>query len=256
VKLTLVLPMHDEEGNVPELWRRVRDTLDGRARRLPGFTWEVIAADDVSGDRTPALLAALAKEDPRLRPVRHPERRGQTGGFDTGFRNATGHVVLTMDADLQNQPEDIDLLLDAMRDRDLELVNAVRRKRRHGILIRLSSRIYNLLMKLFFLCPVSDAASNFTAIDARFVRDLPLLWNDHRYLIPILQRRGLRRVGEVETRHEERKAGRAKYGVSKALGGFPELLRAWWRLHRGFYDGKPAGDPRGGPIPWEPVPPL
>ncbi|MGD0089364.1 MAG: hypothetical protein ABSE73_05530, partial [Planctomycetota bacterium] len=121
----------------------------------------------------------------------------------------------------------------------LDLCNAIRTKRRHAGALIAISKLGNLLIRLLLTCPVSDAASNFTALRSSFVKDLTLLENDHRYLIPILVRRGLdpRRVGEVPTRHEARKHGSSKYSaLRKAMTGFPELLRCKKRIKTGFYD--------------------
>jgi len=165
----------------------------------------------------------------------HDTRSGQTGCFQTGFNKALGENVITIDSDLQVFPEDIPLLINRMQE-GYELVNAIRNKRKHHPLIVISSKTYNVLMKIFFNCPVKDAASNYTAIKTEFVKNIKLVDNDHRYLIPIVQRRGLSKISEVEVRHAERKKGKAKYGVSKAITGFPELVKAWLRIRKGFYD--------------------
>ena len=112
-------------------------------------------------------------------------------------------------------------------------------KRRHGTSLIAISKLGNLLMRLLMTCPVSDAASNFTALPAMRTRGLTLLENDHRYVIPILIRRGLdpKRVGDVPTRHAPRRHGASKYkALRKALTGFPELLRCKRRLKQGYYD--------------------
>jgi len=232
VKYSIILPIHNEAGNIPELITRLRATMDAYAGR---DNWEAIAVDDLSTDGSLAVLHQEVEQCPSLRVVHHTVNRGQTGGFETGFRHARGDIVVTMDADLQVLPEDVPLLLDKMSS-GYDLVNAIRKKRQHETLIRFSSRLYNLLMRLFFQSPVIDAASNFTATRTAYVRGLRLIENDHRYIIPIVRRRGARRIAEVRVRHEARKHGRSKYGLSKAVSGTPELLRAWRRLRNGFYD--------------------
>lgn len=197
--------------------------------------WEALAVDDCSTDDSLAVLRREAARLPNLRVLAHDVNKGQTGAFETGFAHARAPIVVTMDADLQVLPEDVPRLLDAMA-RGYDVVNAIRMKRQHEPLIRVSSRFYNLLMRLFFRSPVTDAASNFTAFRTEHVQGVHLVENDHRYIIPIAQRRGARRVTEVPVRHEARRHGRSKYGLSKALTGTPELLRAWRRLQAGFYD--------------------
>ena len=173
----------------------------------------------------------------------------QTGGFETGFRHATGDTIVTMDADLQNFPEEIPRLLAPLEEGRLDLANAVRMNRQHAGSLIAISRLGNLLIRALMTCPVQDAASNFTALPARLARSLTLVENDHRYIIPILVRRGLdpTRIGDVETRHQARKHGASKYkALRKAWSGFPELLRCRKRLREGFYDFRPvaAGAPQ------------
>jgi len=244
MKVSIVTPIHNEAENIPQLVERSQKTMDAWRAERPGSDWEHLACDDHSTDRSLELLRELALSHPRLRPLQNPRRSGQTGGFETGFRHATGDVVVTMDADLQNFPEEIPKLLAPLESGERDLMNAIRVRRQHGRMLIYISQLGNVLIRWLMVCPVSDAASNFTAIRASFLNDLTLVENDHRYLIPILVRRGLdpRRIGEVGTRHEARQHGSSKYSaLRKAITGFPELLRCKRRLRQGFYDRKAAG---------------
>jgi len=239
MKVSVVTPIHNESANIPELVARIEKTLESWRAGRSGREWEHLACDDHSSDNSLELLLQLQAKHPRLRPVQNPKRSGQTGGFETGFSNATGDVIVTMDADLQNLPEEIPLLLQPLEEGRLDLCNAIRKKRQHAGALIAISRLGNVLIQWFMICPVADAASNFTALRASFVRGLKLVENDHRYLIPILVRRGMdpRRIGEVPTRHEARKHGASKYSaLRKAVTGFPELLRCKKRIKAGFYD--------------------
>lgn len=241
MKVSVVTPIHNESVNIPELVERVTATMEAWRALQPGREWEQVACDDHSTDGSLELLRKIALTNPRLKPVLNPKRSGQTGGFETGFRNATGDVIVTMDADLQNQPEDIPLLLKPIEEGRLDLVNAIRTRRQHAGSLIAISKLGNVLIRWLMLCPVSDAASNFTALKASFAQDLSLLENDHRYVIPIFVRRGMdpKRIGEAETRHEARRHGASKYSaLRKALTGFPELLRCKKRIKAGFYDWK------------------
>ena len=239
MKVSVVTPIHNESANIPELVRRIEAAMEAWRNAGPDRDWEHLACDDHSTDNSLELLRQLSASRPRLRPVQNPKRSGQTGGFETGFRHATGDVIVTMDADLQNQPEEIPLLVAPIAEGRLDLVNAIRTRRQHAGSLIAISKLGNLLIRLLMTCPVSDAASNFTALKASFAKNLRLVENDHRYLIPILVRRGMNpgRIGEINTRHEARKHGASKYGaLRKALTGFPELLRCKKRIRKGFYD--------------------
>jgi dolichol-phosphate mannosyltransferase len=239
VKVSIVTPIHNESANIPELVQRIEKTMEAWRAAKPGREWEHVPCDDHSSDGSLELLKKLAKQHLRLKPVQNPKRSGQTGGFETGFRHATGDIIVTMDADLQNQPEEIPNLVAPLEEGKLDLCNAIRMKRQHAGSLIAISKLGNILIRFLMTCPVSDAASNYTAMKASYTRDLKLIENDHRYVIPILVHRGMdpRRIGEIPTRHEARKAGASKYsGLRKAITGFPELLRCKKRLRTGFYD--------------------
>jgi dolichol-phosphate mannosyltransferase len=239
MKVSVITPIHNESANIPELLRRIETTMENWRKAGRDREWEHVACDDHSTDNSLELLKQSCAEHPRLRPVQNPRRSGQTGGFETGFRQATGDVFVTMDADLQNMPEEIPLLVAPIEEGRLDLVNAIRTGRQHAGSLIAISKLGNVLIRQLMICPVSDAASNFTALKASFARNLRLLENDHRYLIPILVRRGMnpKRIGEVNTTHEARKHGSSKYGaLRKAITGFPELLRCKQRIRQGFYD--------------------
>ncbi|HLX62786.1 MAG TPA: glycosyltransferase family 2 protein [Planctomycetota bacterium] len=239
MKVSVVTPIHNESSNIPELVERIEKTMSAWTALEAGRDWEHVACDDHSSDGSFELLQRLTAAQPHLKPVKNPQRSGQTGGFETGFRHATGDVIVTMDADLQNLPEDIPVLLKPIEEGRLDLVNAIRARRQHAGTLIAISKLGNVLIRRLMVCPVSDAASNFTALKANFAKDLKLVENDHRYLIPILVHRGMdpKRIGETNTRHEARKHGASKYSaLRKALTGFPELLRCKKRLRRGFYD--------------------
>jgi len=103
--------------------------------------------------------------------------------------------------------------------------------------MKFASRVYNTLMLVFFNSPVFDAASNFTSVRSNFVKDLRLRDNDHRYLIPIAQRKGAKKIGEVVVRHQIRKGGKSKYkALPKYIKGTPEIFLAWLRIRSGRYD--------------------
>ena len=230
VSITVVSPIHNEEDVVEELIQRVQKALNRYS------TWEYILTDDWSTDRSPELIQAAAAKDSHIRYLRLPQKGGQTGCFKAGFDAATGDIVITMDGDLQVLPEDLPLFIDKM-EQGYDIVNGIREHRKHDFWLRFASRTYNLLMLLFFNCPVIDAASNYTAFKAELVRGLPLTNNDHRYIIPIAVRRGAKVIGEVVVQHRDRKGGKSKYKVGKKfLHGGPEIIKAWLRYKRGRYD--------------------
>lgn len=232
MKASIIAPMKNERGSLKELVKRVSQVMDKRCKG----SWELLLIDDASDDGSGEMMDALAKKDRRIRVFHHQRTRGQTGSFRTGFREAKGDVVLTIDGDLQMPPEAIPLFIDKIEAGD-DVVNAIRSHRKHPYWIKLASRIYNVLLFVLFDSPVFDGASNFTAFRRRFVKDLPLQGNDHRYIIPIAMRRGARNIGEEVVDHQARGTGKSKYkALPKYLRGAPEILAAWLRIKSGRYD--------------------
>src|SRR5258708_30478629 len=172
MKVSIVTPIHNESSNIPELVERIEKTMESWRAQKPDREWEHVPCDDHSTDGSLELLQKLAETHPRVKPVKKPKRSGQTGGSETGFRNATGDVIVTMDADLQNQPEDIPLLLGPIDEGRLDLVNAIRTRRQHASSLIAISKLGNVLIRVLMVCPVSDAASNFTALKAAYVKNL------------------------------------------------------------------------------------
>ncbi len=237
--VSLLLPMHNEAACIPELIERSVRTLDLWQKERPAARrFEILAVDDASDDGSRDVLAALAADDGRLRPIFLEHRSGQCGAFAAGFAAAEGDITVTMDADLQCFPEDIPFLVEPLESGLYDVCNAIRSRRRHAPGARFVSSLGLVLLRLMVQCPVQDPGSNFTAVRTHLVRGLPLLRNDHRYLIPILLRGGLekRRVGELPLRHTSRTTGRSKYNTfRKALSGLPEILALKSRLRSGFY---------------------
>jgi glycosyltransferase involved in cell wall biosynthesis len=237
--ISIVIPVFNEAENLPELIERLSGTMEQWCAERTGSRYEILICDDHSTDASFALARTLTRDVPNLRALQNSKRSGQTGGFRTGFQEARGDTIVTMDGDLQVLPEDVPRLLSPLENDRLLLTNAVRAGRQHSVAIKAISSLGNSLLRLTVPCPVADAASNFTAFPAALARDLPLVENDHRYLIPILIRRGLppQRIGDVEVRHEARKRGVSKYSATrKLLTGVPELLRFRQRWQSGYYD--------------------
>lgn len=231
-KISVMSPIHNEEGNIRELVRRTTGTM----RRCCGSDWEFLLVDDLSTDSSYRIMKELAKGNKNLVVLQNKKKSGQTGCFQNAFDNAKGSIIITMDGDLEVFPEDLPLFIDKILNHDYDVVNAIREQRRHPFFIKLASRIYYVLMLLFFDCPVHDSASNYTAIKIEFVRNLKMKGNDHRYIIPLVMSRGAKKIGEVVIRHARRTSGKSKYkALPKFIKGFPEIFIFWAKFKMGLY---------------------
>jgi len=214
--LSLVVPLFNEEENLEELDRRVRRALAGR-------TYEVIYVDDGSTDETWPILERLAVEHPQLRAVRFRRNYGQTAALSAGLEAARAPVVVTMDGDLQNDPEDIPGLLEVL-EQGYDLVCGWRRERRDPLLRRAGSRLANWLINRLFGLRIHDLGCTLRAYRAELAHELALYGELHRF-IPILASMEGARIAEVVVRHHPRRGGRSKYGaLSRAPRVFMDLV--------------------------------
>jgi len=217
-ELSVVVPVLDEEESLPAL----RDALVGALDRV-GRSWEVIFVDDGSRDATPELLARFAAEDPRVKVVRFRRNFGQTAAMAAGFDHASGAVVVPMDGDLQNDPEDIGRML-ARLDEGCDLVAGWRRERKDAYLTKtLPSRLGNRLISHVTGVHLHDYGCTLKAIRSQILQEVHLYGEMHRFL-PVFAHLAGARIAELPVTHHARRFGRSKYTLSKAFRVLLDLM--------------------------------
>jgi dolichol-phosphate mannosyltransferase len=220
-EISVVLPVFDEEGNLRPLAAEVLATM-----RALGRTFEVIFVDDGSRDGSPGILRELAAAHPEIAVWRLDRNHGLTAALDAGFRSARGAVIVTLDADLQNDPRDIPLLLERLRDSDMAC--GWRRDRKDPWLKRFSSRVANAWRNRRTGEAFHDITCPLKAFRAEIVPHLPPYHGMHRFY-PTLARMAGFRVVEVPVSHRPRGSGRSKYGVRNRLSrGLRDLRIVRW----------------------------
>ena len=217
-RVSIVVPIYNEVESIPQLYAR----LTAELAQL-GVTYEIIAVDDGSRDGSYALLSELASHDVRLRVVRFRRNFGQTAAFSAGFDRARGQVVVTIDADLQNDPADIGALL-ARIDEGYDVVSGWR-ERRHDAFInrRLPSMIANRLISWATGVHLHDYGCSLKAYRTEVVRGIKLYGELHRFIPAIASWQGVA-VAELPVRHAARQYGTSKYGISRTLRVLLDLL--------------------------------
>jgi glycosyltransferase involved in cell wall biosynthesis len=209
VDLSIIIPTFDEEDNVEPLYQALMDTVPALGRRF-----EIIFVDDGSRDRTFARLAAIAAHDPRVRVVKLRRNYGQAPAMAAGIDHAQGEIMVTMDADLQNDPADIGCLL-AKLEEGVDLVVGWRHERQDKWLSRrLPSVIANRLIAAITGVDVKDNGCTLKAFRAELIRKVPLYGEMHRFIPAIVSTVGCD-LAEVKVRHHPRRHGYSKYGLSR-----------------------------------------
>jgi dolichol-phosphate mannosyltransferase len=227
VDLSVVIPVYNEEENLPHLWPELRDVLEPL-----GLAFEVVFVDDGSRDRSAEVIRHLREGDPRVRLVRLKANAGETAATDAGFKAARGRLVVTMDADLQNDPHDIPVLL-AQLDR-WDAVSGWRTDRGDGdsLVRRVSSRVANRTRNWISDESIQDSGCTFRAFRRECLRGLVLYRGFHRFIPTLLKMRGYR-VIEVPVRNRPRRFGRSKYGVlNRVFVATADLLVVRWMKNR------------------------
>jgi len=227
VDLSIVIPVYDEEANLPLLWEELRGVLDGL-----GLAFEVVFVDDGSRDRSAEIVRGFREADPRVRLVRLKANAGETAATDAGFKAVRGAWVVVMDADLQNDPRDIPRLLSYLDRWDAATGWRVNRGEGDDWLRRLSASIANRVRNRLSDETVQDSGCTFRAFRRECLRDLVLYRGFHRFIPTLLKMRGYR-VIEVPVNHRPRRFGRSKYGVwNRAFVAFADLLVVRWMKSR------------------------
>lgn len=225
--ISLVIPAYDEAESLPALATEIREAL-----RRSRWSYEVLVVDDGSGDATPEVLARLARRDPRIRTVRLERNTGQSAALAAGFDRARGAIVVTLDADLQNDPADIPKLVRTLESADVEAVSGVRTERHDTRLRRLSSRLANAVRRRVLRDGITDVGCSLKAYRREVLVELPRFHGMHRFLPALIQLCGGRML-EIPVRHRPRRYGSAKYGVHNRLWrGIADLMVVRWMQRR------------------------
>ncbi len=209
--ISVVIPAYNEEENIPVLYERLKNVLE----RL-GENYEVIFVDDGSEDRTPEVLRDIAKRDRSVKVVRFRRNYGQTAAMYAGFEHAKGDVIITMDADLQNDPEDIPVLLEKVRE-GYDIVSGWRKDRKDPFLSRkLPSSVANWIISKVTGVELHDYGCTLKAYRAEIAKRYRLYGDMHRFL-PALARRFGAKITEIPVRHHPRLYGKSKYGIGRTI---------------------------------------
>lgn len=223
--LSVVVPVFDERDNLEPLVDELTRTLEPL-----GLRTEIVLVDDGSRDGSAEKIAEMARVRAGVRGLHFRENRGQSAAFDAGFKAARGRAVVTMDADLQNDPGDIAALLDALREWDAAV--GFRRERHDSWLRKVSSTIANGVRNRLSGDDIIDTGCSLKAFRRECLLGLKLYTGMHRFLPTLLRMDGWR-VVQLPVAHRHRRAGRSKYGVwNRVFRSFVDLLAVRWMKKR------------------------
>jgi glycosyltransferase involved in cell wall biosynthesis len=216
--VSIVIPLYNEEQSLRELYDNIRSAL-GRVGR-----YEILFVDDGSTDGSYRILQDLRQRDRRVKLIRFRRNFGKSAALSVGFANAVGEIVVTMDADLQDDPEEIPGLVNEIK-KGYDLVSGWKRKRRDPITKTIPSRFFNVVTSLLTGIKLHDFNCGLKAYRKEVTKEVKIYGELHRY-IPVLAHSLGFRIGEIPVRHHPRKYGKTKFGFGRFWKGFLDLLTA------------------------------
>ena len=219
VGISAVIPVYDESESLQQLHGELVRALDALGR-----PWEVLYLDDGSRDGSDRVIAALAQQDARVRGLSFRRNFGKSAALAVGFRMARGEWVLTLDADLQDDPAELPKLVTALES-GLDLVSGWKQDRQDPITKTLPSRLFNAVTGKVAGIRLHDFNCGFKLYRREVVESIEVYGELHRFMPALAHWRGFR-VGEVPVQHRARKFGRSKFGAARFVNGFLDLLSA------------------------------
>ncbi|RLE04326.1 MAG: glycosyltransferase [Candidatus Aminicenantes bacterium] len=217
-QISVVVPFYNEEANVEELYRRLKKVLDKLKR-----TYELIFIDDGSTDKTPEILQKIYEKDELVKIIRLRKNFGQTAALQAGFDFAQGEIIISMDGDLQHDPEDIPLFLAKMNE-GYDVVSGWRKKRVDNLFLRrIPSLVANRIMKWLSGVEIHDFGTTFKAYKKEVIKKVHLYGELHRFIPALTSRTGVK-ITEIPIKNVVRQRGKSKYGLSRVRRVFFDLI--------------------------------
>jgi glycosyltransferase involved in cell wall biosynthesis len=216
--VTVLVPVYEEQDSVAELAERVARVLESTGR-----SFEIVFVDDGSRDATAERVKAARERDRRVKLVRLRRNFGKAAALTAGFDLAAGRLVVTMDGDLQDEPEEIPRLLEALESGGFDLVSGWKRDRKDPISKTLPSRLFNGVTRRLARVDLHDFNCGFKIYRREVLEQVPIYGELHRYIPVLASRRGFR-VGELAVRHHARRSGISKYGWDRFYKGLLDLM--------------------------------
>lgn len=218
--LSIILSIYNENESLPELFDWIARTLEKEE-----LTWEVICVDDGSSDRSWAVIEEYAARMPQIRAIKFRRNYGKSAALYCGFDQARGRVVVTMDADLQDSPEEIPGLWRMITEENYDLVSGWKRKRYDPVLSKnLPSKLFNWAARKSSGIQLHDFNCGLKAYRLDVVKSIEVYGDMHRYIPVLAKQAGFSKIGEKAVSHQKRKYGSSKFGMSRFINGFLDLM--------------------------------
>ena len=227
--ISVVVPLYNEAESLPELAQWIERVMDEN-----GFSYEVLFINDGSTDNSWEVIRGLHDKNPRMKGISFRRNYGKSPALNTGFANARGNVIITMDADLQDSPDEIPELYRMITKDGYDLVSGWKKKRYDPLSKTIPTKLFNATARrVSGIHNLHDFNCGLKAYRSEVVKHIEVYGDMHRYVPYLAKIAGFTRIGEKEVKHQARKYGTTKFGLDRFVNGYLDLLTLWFQAKFG-----------------------
>jgi glycosyltransferase involved in cell wall biosynthesis len=224
MNLSILIPLLNEEESLKELYTWIIKVMQKN-----NYTYEIIFLDDGSTDKSWSIIEGFAAEDQNVKGIRFMRNFGKSQALHAGFAKAQGDVIITMDADLQDSPEEIPGLYNMITSQDFDLVSGWKKKRYDSVVAKnLPSKLFNWAARKTSGVELNDFNCGLKAYKNIVVKNIEVSGEMHRYIPVLAKNAGFGKIGEKVVQHQARKYGETKFGMERFINGFLDLITIWF----------------------------
>ena len=222
--ISVVIPLYNEAESLPELHSWIARVMEENR-----FSYEILMVDDGSTDSSWEVITGLSAKDHNVHGIRFRRNYGKSAALFCGFGKAQGDVVITMDADLQDSPDEIPELVRMIREEGYDLVSGWKQHRKDNVLTKnLPSKLFNATARRVTGIKLHDMNCGLKAYRSEVVKNIEVYGEMHRYIPYLAKNAGYTRIGELKVHHQKRKFGKSKFGMSRFGNGLLDLISLWF----------------------------
>ncbi len=221
--ISIVIPLYNEAESLPELNARIEQVMDKN-----GFTYEIIYVDDGSTDDSWRVIEELKEKNSKVHGIKFKRNYGKSPGLHCGFQRAQGDVVITMDADLQDSPDEIPELYRMIKEDGFDLVSGWKKKRYDPLSKTIPTKLFNATARKFSGVKLHDFNCGLKSYRKDVIKSIEIYNDMHRYIPYLAKNAGYNKIGEKVVIHQARKYGATKFGLSRFFNGYLDLMTLWF----------------------------
>ena len=221
--LSIIIPLYNEEESLKELYDWLKKVLETQ-----GYSYEIIFIDDGSTDKSWDTITQLSLQSSNVKGIRFRRNYGKSPGLHCGFAKAQGNVVITMDADLQDSPDEIPELYRMITEEGYDLVSGWKQKRYDPLSKTIPTKLFNATARLVSGIKLHDFNCGLKAYKKEVIKNIEVYNDMHRYIPYLAKIAGFNRIGEKVVHHQARKYGKTKFGLDRFVNGYLDLMTLWF----------------------------